>query len=122
VHRGNLPLKPPITPISLLKESKKPYLSLKLDRQAADHKGNAADHSWTKPVIGRSRTVIGKPPITKEAYLSLISSPAEVMIGLIGGLKIGDLQIRLLTMIVLYERRTPIGSSSSSSRQTRSGF
>jgi hypothetical protein len=37
--------KPPITPITLLEEFKKPCLSLKLDRQVADHKGNAADHS-----------------------------------------------------------------------------
>jgi hypothetical protein len=54
-------------PISLSKEPKTPYLRGKLDRQVADHKGNAADHSWTKPVIGRSRTVIGKPPIRKSA-------------------------------------------------------
>ncbi len=54
-------------------------------------------------MIGRVLAIIGPLPIPKEVYLSLISSPEEVMIRLIGGLKIGDLQIPLLTMIVLYE-------------------
>jgi hypothetical protein len=84
--RDNPPPKPPITPISLLKETK-PRLMENLIGSRSPIRGDIADPYYSGEVIGRIAAVIGKQPISRGAYLKVKRSSRKALIDSMSSLR-----------------------------------